>query len=148
MCAQWQAKWDGGYWLPDMQRQCWTGWHATHAVPLGVVLMFGCVCIFLLPILLLFKHRHNLKSTALKYHLGFIYQPYRYVMQIGIGGFVACIVQSIMVGLHLQMCVICQYSCACRRHHHANVHFQLLANSIAKANACALTMSCSASASS
>ncbi|DBB03637.1 TPA: hypothetical protein ACH3X3_010969 [Trebouxia sp. C0006] len=72
-----RAKWHGGYWLPDMQRPCWTGWHATHAVPLGVVLMLGCICIFLLPILLLFKHRHKLKSTPLKYRFGFIYRPYR-----------------------------------------------------------------------
>jgi len=106
VCAQWQAKWHAGYWLPDMQRQCWTGWHATHALPLGVVLMFGCVCIFLLPILLLFKHRHNLKSTALKYRFGFIYRPYRCVMHVGMGCFVACI-----VWLYGRSCLDSSFNC-------------------------------------
>ena len=75
--ADMQAQWPGGYWLPDMTMQCWTGAHRFHALLPGVPLSIICVLIPSLPVLLLWRSRKQLQTNKIRSRVGFIYRPYR-----------------------------------------------------------------------
>ena len=75
-----QATWPLGYWVPDMSQPCFTGWHLKVSLALGIpLLVIICIGIPLLPYLLLRRHRHQLQTSEVHLHLGFIYRSYRSV---------------------------------------------------------------------
>ena len=77
LAADMQARWPGGYWLPDMTMQCWTGSHRFHALLPGLPLSIICVLIPSLPVLLLWRSRKQLQTDQIRSPVGFIYRPYR-----------------------------------------------------------------------
>ena len=77
-CGVLQADWPRGYWLPDMSKPCFTGWHLRIALPLGLPLLAVVCCgIPLLPYLLLRRHKRDLQTASVKLQLGFVYRSYK-----------------------------------------------------------------------
>ncbi|DBB05192.1 TPA: hypothetical protein ACH3X3_010435 [Trebouxia sp. C0006] len=73
-----QADWPLGYWVPDMSKPCFTGWHLRLSLPLGVpLLVLICVGVPLLPYLLLRPCKTQLQTPPVKIRVGFIYRSYK-----------------------------------------------------------------------
>ncbi len=72
-----QDTWAKGYWVLDMNVQCFKGWHLTLTLTLGLVtaLLFCCgIPVFTL--VMLCKRRKVLDDDETKEHFGFLYRAY------------------------------------------------------------------------
>eukprot|EP00198_Chlamydomonas_reinhardtii_P003019 XP_001692355.1 predicted protein [Chlamydomonas reinhardtii] len=75
---RYRATWQYGYWIRNMQQECYSGEHLAAAVPIGVV----AVCLFLifpplLSFLLLWRHRRALGEPDVAKLFGFMYNRYK-----------------------------------------------------------------------
>ncbi|KAG2491319.1 hypothetical protein HYH03_010325 [Edaphochlamys debaryana] len=72
------AQWNKGYWLMNMNQECYTGEHARVWVPLGVVCIFlVCLGIPLLTFTVLWVHRVALRTVHVVQTYGFLYRRYK-----------------------------------------------------------------------
>jgi hypothetical protein len=64
-----------GYWVGDIQKECYEGWHKSWALGLGVpaVLLF-CVCLPIGMGLFLFFNRSQCGDLSFREHFGFLYR--------------------------------------------------------------------------
>ncbi|KXZ48974.1 hypothetical protein GPECTOR_24g264 [Gonium pectorale] len=72
------ASWPRGYWVRDMQQECYAGRHASVYVPLGA----ACVLTFCLgpPVAFFWatwRVRHHLDETRTRIQYGFLFQEYK-----------------------------------------------------------------------
>ncbi|GLC48845.1 hypothetical protein PLESTB_000154700 [Pleodorina starrii] len=75
-----QATWPLGYWVRNMQQECYAGVHRRVYVPIGIAsaLLF-CFCPPIAYFLLTFKSRRKFEEPRIKIQYGFLYQQYKYV---------------------------------------------------------------------
>ncbi|GLC74739.1 hypothetical protein PLESTF_001550200 [Pleodorina starrii] len=73
-----QAAWHRGYWVRNMQQECYTGLHERVYVPIGIgsVILF-CLCPPVVYFLLTFKSRHQFNDPRIRIQYGFLYQQYK-----------------------------------------------------------------------
>jgi hypothetical protein len=64
-----------GYWVGDIQKECYVGWHKSWALGLGVpaVLLF-CVCLPVGMGMFLFLNRERCGDLSFREHFGFLYR--------------------------------------------------------------------------
>ncbi|KAG2444135.1 hypothetical protein HYH02_009075 [Chlamydomonas schloesseri] len=72
------ATWKYGYWIRDLQQECYTGQHLSVAVPIGIT----AVCLFcivppLLSFVLLWRRRNELSNPEVVKVFGFMYNRYK-----------------------------------------------------------------------
>ncbi|KAG2423881.1 hypothetical protein HXX76_014935 [Chlamydomonas incerta] len=73
-----QATWSWGFWVRDMNQQCYNGDHWTIYVPLGIVcFLLLCVAPPLVSFWLLWRHRKELDRPHVQQRYGFLYSRYR-----------------------------------------------------------------------
>ncbi|GFR52978.1 hypothetical protein Agub_g15667 [Astrephomene gubernaculifera] len=77
--AQFQlATWKYGYWIRDMNQQCYTGRHLTLWVPIGVVaVVVMCLAMPLTTAMLLYMHRGRWDEPQVAQLYGFLFNSYR-----------------------------------------------------------------------
>ncbi|KAG2500543.1 hypothetical protein HYH03_001318 [Edaphochlamys debaryana] len=72
------ATWGQGYWLRNMEQECYTGEHAAVYLPLGVVcVLLFCVAPPLVVFGLMWRHRRTLDERRTMMLYGFLYRRYR-----------------------------------------------------------------------
>ena len=73
-----QATWPHGYWVRNMNQECYTGAHQNFYLPLGIasVLLF-CAFPPAATFLLLLRHRRRRQEYHVRQLYGFLYVKYR-----------------------------------------------------------------------
>ncbi|KAG2438083.1 hypothetical protein HXX76_005692 [Chlamydomonas incerta] len=73
------AQWGKGYWLLNMNQECYAGEHAALWIPIGVVcIIIICLGIPLLTFMVTFMHRTTLHTVHVVQTYGFLYRRYNY----------------------------------------------------------------------
>lgn len=73
-----QATWAQGYWVLDMDQQCYSGVHAVLYLPLGIVfVLLYCVAPPLAVLLLLLSRRRRLGDRDTLQLFGFVFNDYK-----------------------------------------------------------------------
>lgn len=66
-----------GYWVHDIQQECFAGWHQAWALGLGVpAVVVLCIALPVALLLFLLKNRSKIKEPAFCEHYGFLYRNY------------------------------------------------------------------------
>ena len=110
-----------GWWIFDIQQQCFEGWHKTYALALGVpcVILF-CVVVPVAVALLLVLNQSKLHETGFREAFGFLYRDYKHqgfkqdglkflwevVIMVQMIGIVAVSVYSYTLGPYYSMVVL------------------------------------------
>ena len=69
---------NGTFWISDLNQSCWSGYHRSWALGLGVPLtLVLCVVLPVSVFLTMFLHRARLQDPAFRRHFGFLYHNYR-----------------------------------------------------------------------
>ncbi|GLI63810.1 hypothetical protein VaNZ11_006907 [Volvox africanus] len=73
-----QATWSHGYWVRNMQQECYAGVHKRVYVPIGIatVLLF-CFCPPITYLILTTRCRRKPNDTRMRIQYGFLYQQYK-----------------------------------------------------------------------
>lgn len=72
------AQWGKGYWLLNMNQECYAGEHAALWIPIGVVcIIVICLGIPLLTFMVTFMHRTTLDTVHVVQTYGFLYRRYK-----------------------------------------------------------------------
>ncbi|KAG2484480.1 hypothetical protein HYH03_016713 [Edaphochlamys debaryana] len=72
------AQWGRGYWVRDMNQECYAGTHAKLWLPIGIVfIVVVCVGIPLLSFAIMFHHRHQLGTVHVAQCYGSLYRRYK-----------------------------------------------------------------------
>ncbi|KAG2450703.1 hypothetical protein HYH02_004541 [Chlamydomonas schloesseri] len=73
------AQWSKGYWLLNMNQECYSGEHAALWIPIGVVcIIVICLGIPFLTFMVTFTHRTTLHTVHVVQTYGFLYRRYNY----------------------------------------------------------------------
>ncbi|KXZ48949.1 hypothetical protein GPECTOR_24g239 [Gonium pectorale] len=73
------AQWSQGYWLLNMNQECYSGEHARLYVPIGLVGIFVvCIGIPCLTFFTMWSHRTALRTVHVAQTYGFLYRRYNY----------------------------------------------------------------------
>ena len=79
MCLQ--ATWRHGYWVRDMNQECYSGVHAAAYLPLGIVaVIIFCVIPPIATAAIMWRRRHSLAEYHTMQLYGFLYRRYKWVM--------------------------------------------------------------------
>ncbi|GLI63818.1 hypothetical protein VaNZ11_006922 [Volvox africanus] len=72
-----KATWSHGYWVRNMQQECYAGVHKRVYVPIGIatVLLF-CFCPPIIYLILTARCRRNFNNIRIRIQYGFLYQQY------------------------------------------------------------------------
>ncbi len=73
-----QATWRYGYWVRNMEQECYTGVHRRVYVPVGIasVLLF-CICPPITYFWLTFKSRKRFEDTNVRIQYGFLFLQFK-----------------------------------------------------------------------
>ncbi|GIL61534.1 hypothetical protein Vafri_15963 [Volvox africanus] len=73
-----KATWPHGYWVRNMQQECYAGVHKRVYVPIGIatVLLF-CFCPPIICLILTMRCRRNFNNIRMRIQYGFLYQQYK-----------------------------------------------------------------------
>ncbi|GIL61536.1 hypothetical protein Vafri_15920 [Volvox africanus] len=73
-----KATWPHGYWVRNMQQECYAGVHKRVYVPIGIatVLLF-CFCPPIICLILTMRCRRNCNNIRMRIQYGFLYQQYK-----------------------------------------------------------------------
>ncbi|GIL68216.1 hypothetical protein Vafri_21474 [Volvox africanus] len=73
-----KATWPHGYWVRNMQQECYAGVHKRVYVPIGIatVLLF-CFCPPIIYLILTMRCRRNFNNIRMRIQYGFLYQQYK-----------------------------------------------------------------------
>ncbi|KAG2448259.1 hypothetical protein HYH02_006843 [Chlamydomonas schloesseri] len=73
-----QAAWPLGYWIRDLQQQCYAGTHMLLYVPIGIAsFLLFCVVPPAASFLLLWRRRRDLDTAEVQQRYGFLYSRYK-----------------------------------------------------------------------
>ncbi|KXZ45364.1 hypothetical protein GPECTOR_55g270 [Gonium pectorale] len=73
-----QATWRHGYWVRDMQQECYSGKHRSAYVPIGIVSVLAfCLLPPLASFVVVWRNRNSLKDFRTRQAYGFLYARYR-----------------------------------------------------------------------
>ncbi|KXZ43722.1 hypothetical protein GPECTOR_82g256 [Gonium pectorale] len=76
--AKQKATWSNGYWIRDMEQECYSGRHLTFYVPIGIAsVVLLCGIPPLASFVLLWRNRRDLDDPGVKQRYGFLYARYK-----------------------------------------------------------------------
>ena len=74
----WQATWRYGYWVRDMDMECYSGMHLKVYVPIGIVaVLIFCVAPPVASFLFIWQLRNRLEELHIRKVYGFLYKRYK-----------------------------------------------------------------------